>query len=96
MSKKTFYVVVYDISDDKRRTRLHKRLQDYGSPVQYSVFECLVDDKQFAGMEKMIKRTIRSKDDHVRIYELCEACLKKTWISDAGEEVLHETTSVVV
>lgn len=93
---KTFYIVVYDISDDKRRTRLHDRLRDYGSPVQYSVFECLLDGKQLEKMLKMIKRTIKAKDDHVRIYTLCEACLKKTWLSDGGQEVLHETTSVVV
>lgn len=96
MSTKSFYVVVYDISDDKRRTKLHDRLRDYGSPVQYSVFECLIDDKQLDKMRKMIKRTIKAKDDHVRIYFLCEACLKRVWVSDAGQDVLTETTSIVV
>lgn len=96
MVTKTCYVVVYDISDDRRRTRLHDRLLDYGSPVQYSVFECLIDDRQLGRMHKMIKRTIKAKDDHVRIYTVCEACLKKAWVSGAGQEVLHETTSVVV
>jgi CRISPR-associated protein Cas2 len=40
MNNKQFVVVVYDISNDKRRTRLHNALLDYGTPVQYSVFEC--------------------------------------------------------
>lgn len=31
-----FVLVVYDISDDRRRTRLHNTLLDYGTPVQYS------------------------------------------------------------
>lgn len=93
---KSFYIVVYDISDDRRRTRLHDRLLDYGSPVQYSVFECLIDARQLEKLHKMIKRTIKAKDDHVRVYCLCEGCLKKTWISDAGQDVLHETVSVVV
>ena len=96
MSNQTFLVVVYDISDDKRRTRLHDRLRDYGTPVQYSVFECLLDAKQQAKMMAMIKRTIRVKSDHVRIYTVCDGCLKKTWISDAGQDVLAETTSIVV
>lgn len=96
MSEQQFYVVVYDISDDKRRTRLHKRLQDYGTPVQYSVFECLVDGEGLAKMQGMIRRTIRPRLDQVRIYRLCEACLQKTWISDASQEVLHETRSIVV
>ncbi len=94
--EKHFYVVVYDISDDKRRTRLHKRLQDFGSPVQYSVFECLIDDAGLERMKKMILRTIKQRQDQVRIYFLCDACLKKTWISTASREVLHDTNSVVV
>lgn len=36
------------------------------------------------------------KDDHVRLYPLCAACLKKIWVSGAGAEVAHETTSMVV
>ena len=96
MTTKSFYVLAYDISDDKRRTRLHKRLLDYGTPVQYSVFECLVDSEQLAKMQKMIKRTIKAKDDQVRIYFVCEACLKRIWVSNASQEVLAETTSTVV
>ena len=41
-----FYVVSYDIVDDARRTRVHATLKDYGTPVQYSVFECDVDAKR--------------------------------------------------
>ena len=96
MTDKQFHLVVYDISDDKRRTRLHKRLQDYGSPVQYSVFECLVDGDDFEKMRKMIRRTIKPRLDQVRTYRICETCLQKTWVSEASREVLHETTSIVV
>lgn len=96
MSDQRFYLVVYDISDDRRRTRLHDRLLDYGTPVQYSVFECLVDDKQLQKMQAMIRRTIRAKLDRVRIYRLCESCLQKVWLSEASVEVLHETPSIVV
>lgn len=96
MTDKQFHLIVYDISDDKRRTRLHKRLQDYGSPVQYSVFESLIDRDEFEKMRKMICRTIKPKLDQVRIYRLCEACLQKTWVSEASQEVLHETTSIIV
>ena len=96
MENRGFYVVVYDISDDRRRTRLHNRLLRYGSPVQYSVFECLLSDKELHRMLRMIERTIRKREDHVRVYSLCEACLKKTRVYGEGEEVLHETTSIVV
>ncbi len=32
------YLVAYDISDDRRRTRIAKCLEGYGDRVQYSVF----------------------------------------------------------
>ena len=36
-------LVVYDIPDDKRRTKLATFLEGYGRRVQYSVFECFMD-----------------------------------------------------
>ena len=94
--KRAFYLVVYDVSDDRRRTRLHNRLLGYGTPVQYSVFECLLTREELAKMLRMIERTIRKRWDHVRIYSLCEGCLKKTRVIGEGEEVLHESTSIIV
>jgi CRISPR-associated protein Cas2 len=39
-----FYLVSYDIPDDKKRTRMAKTLRDFGERVQLSVFECILDD----------------------------------------------------
>ncbi|MEX0269390.1 CRISPR-associated endonuclease Cas2, partial [Leptolyngbyaceae cyanobacterium UHCC 1019] len=33
-------VISYDISEDKRRTKIHKILKSYGQWMQFSVFEC--------------------------------------------------------
>ena len=41
-----YFVVSYDISDDKRRTKIHNTLKSYGQRVQYSVFECDLTDTQ--------------------------------------------------
>jgi len=53
---KQFVLVVYDISSDKRRTRLHNKLLDFGTPVQYSVFECLL------GAEELAREVVRLAD----------------------------------
>ena len=95
MADKTFTLVVYDIPDDRRRTKLHDRLLDFGSPVQYSVFECLVDRDELKKMQQMIQKTISKRRDHVRIYFLCATCKGKTWVS-SGAEVLEEQAAVVV
>jgi CRISPR-associated protein Cas2 len=95
MSDKAFTLVIYDIPDDRRRTRLHDRLLDFGSPVQYSAFECLVDKDELKKMQKMIGKTISPRRDHVRIYFLCQTCVGKTWVS-GGQEAFEETAAVVV
>ena len=95
MPHKHFIVIAYDISDDRRRTRLFTRLQDYGTPVQYSVFECLVDDKELARLKKMVRRTIKPRLDHVRYYTLCAACQDRIETT-GGREVAGDEDVLVV
>jgi CRISPR-associated protein Cas2 len=90
-----FIVVVYDISNDKRRTKLHNALLNYGSPVQYSVFECLLEKEDLEKMKAHIGRIIRPRKDRVRYYHLCAACLAKTEVT-SGPEVLQETDVIIV
>ena len=90
-----FVVVVYDISNDRRRTKLHDVLLDYGTPVQYSVFECLLDEDGLARMKQAITKVIRPRVDRVRYYYLCQRCLKKIEIT-SGVEVLSEEEVIVV
>ena len=81
-----FYVVSYDIAADDRRNRVHATLKDYGTPVQYSVFECDVDAKQLAELQTRLLRVIHLKEDNVRYYRLCKDCLAQTTV--AGERPL--------
>jgi CRISPR-associated protein Cas2 len=90
-----FVVVAYDIPDDRRRERLHDALLDYGTPVQYSVFECLVAEKELARLKKHVRRIIKPRLDHVRYYYLCGACVKQVE-STMGPEVAHEVEVLVV
>lgn len=84
-----FILVAYDISNDKRRTKLHNTLLNFGTPVQYSVFECLLDEKGEREMRQSIKRVIRPRKDHVRIYPLCANCLGRIETTP-GHDVLTE------
>jgi CRISPR-associated protein Cas2 len=90
-----FVVVVYDISSDRRRTKLHDVLLNYGTPVQYSVFECLLDKEELAQMKRAVGRAIRPRVDRVRYYYLCQSCLKKVELT-SGVEVLSEEEVIVV
>jgi CRISPR-associated protein Cas2 len=90
-----FVVVAYDVPDDRRRQRLHDALLNYGSAVQYSVFECLAGEKELARMKSQVRRIIKPRLDHVRYYYLCRACVKRVE-STQGPEVAHEVEVVVV
>ena len=68
-----FVVIAYDIKHDGRRNRLHKTLKNFGTRVQYSVFEAILDNKQFAQMKEAVKKVIKIQEDQVRFYRLCVA-----------------------
>lgn len=41
-------MITYDISDDRIRYRVAKILENHGSRVQYSVFECRLREQERA------------------------------------------------
>lgn len=73
-----FIVVTYDISDDRCRTRVYKALRRFGDPVQYSVFECILDESRLADMRTAVSDAVTGFHATVRYYELCEPCRKGT------------------
>lgn len=68
------YVIAYDVSDDKRRARVAKRLESVGERVQYSVFEADLDERTLARLMTQLGRAIDPRTDGVRIYRLCGEC----------------------
>lgn len=71
-----FVVVSYDISEDKRRTKIHSILKSYGQWVQYSIFECNLTDTQYAKLRSRLAKVIKTEDS-VRFYFLCACCQGK-------------------
>ena len=73
----TLYVVAYDISDDKRRTQVHKVLKGFGTWTEYSLFECFLTKKELLQMRDKLSKHLNSQQDRVRIYMICNSCLSK-------------------
>ncbi len=48
------FLVVYDIADDKLRTRFSKYLSQYGRRLQYSVFEIANSDRVLGNILSLI------------------------------------------
>jgi CRISPR-associated endonuclease Cas2 len=53
-------LVAYDISDDRRRNRLHRLLRGFGEPVQKSVFICWVDARRRRRLETLLEDFCRA------------------------------------
>ena len=67
-------VITYDISEDKRRTKIHKILKSYGQWMQFSVFECNLTDTEFARLRLRLNKLIKPEQDSIRFYFLCACC----------------------
>jgi CRISPR-associated protein Cas2 len=78
-------VVSYDVPSDRRRTRLAHTLKDFGERVQYSVFECRLEEGALDRLRNRIDALIDPEEDRVRIYRLCRECIEKVEIRGSGK-----------
>ena len=69
-----FIVVTYDIADDRRRARVAKCMEAHGRRVQWSVFDCLLEEREIAGLSDELAALIDPEEDSVRFYRLCGRC----------------------
>lgn len=88
-----FLVVSYDIADDKRRSKVAKKLKDFGVRVQNSVFECILEQDKIDEMKQVVAHLL-DEEDSVKIYYLCEACKKK--INSYGKAGVTEDPAVYI
>lgn len=80
-----FLLVSYDICDKKRLPKVAKLMEGYGVRVQYSVFECLLTERQVQDMERRLRRLIKPEEDSVRFYRICESCKEEIVIIGQGK-----------
>lgn len=73
----TCYVIAYDISDDRRRARVHKILSGFGKWTQFSLFECFLSKKELVTLRAKLAKHLRENQDSVRFYPLCANCLAR-------------------
>ena len=72
-------VIIYDISDDKRRLLVSSLLEGYGKRVNRSVFECLISSSvKLKKLKIGIQNIVDKKADSVRVYTVCLSCIDKS------------------
>ncbi len=70
-------LVVYDIPDDKRRTKLSNFLEGYGRRVQFSVFECFLSLDEMRQLFEKSKKFVKPSEDNVRFYWISEEAVSR-------------------
>ena len=90
-----FYVISYDIPDDRRRGQLAKTLEGVGRRVQYSVFEAHLSGTQYEELKRAVGDVIDAEEDSVRYYRLCGACAERVEVPAVGDVTSDPDTIVV-
>ncbi len=91
-----YLVVCYDIVEDRRRNRLLRKLREFLSHVQKSVFEGELADDRLESLRHMVLDEIDPTVDTVRIYHLCGRCIPLTEVLGTGVYVEGEEVDEVV
>jgi CRISPR-associated protein Cas2 len=73
------YLITYDIENDKRRKKISDELEAFGYRVNYSVFECELNQTKLRKLKEKIEELVDVKYDSVRFYHICENCLPKSF-----------------
>lgn len=85
MIRKTYVLISYDITEDKTRTRLAKRLKDFGKRAQYSVFEAEITPAEMKNLRQTLARVKLGPRDSIRLYVLCGTCRTNISLWGSGE-----------
>jgi len=62
---RTTYIVTYDVADEKRLRRVFRLCKDYGTHLQFSVFECDLSPREKIEFEEKLKSEIKADKDQV-------------------------------
>lgn len=88
---RVYALVIYDIINNKKRTKFAKFMLGYGNRVQRSCFEVMVSHKVF---DKMIKHigTYCDAEDSIRVYRI----QGKSHVYQWGRKVTDDEEDVMV
>ncbi|MCK9331088.1 MAG: CRISPR-associated endonuclease Cas2 [Candidatus Cloacimonetes bacterium] len=90
-----FYLISFDISDDKIRRKVVKILEANATRVQKSVFEAWLNEKEYVKVKSTIDSLIDPLCDSVRYYLFCKNCIDNIQVSGIGQYINYEDLIIV-
>lgn len=67
---RTRYLVCYDICHPRRLRRVAKLMEGYGVRLQFSVFECALDDKRLTRLKAEAEKLLHHEEDQILFVSL--------------------------
>lgn len=80
-----YYIIMYDISSQKRLNKVAKILLDYAVRIQFSVFIADIELSIFEQLERRISKVIDVNEDRIRYFTLCKKCFNNKVFFGMGE-----------
>ncbi|MBY0451049.1 MAG: CRISPR-associated endonuclease Cas2 [Cyanobacteria bacterium] len=87
-----WYLLSYDIRDDKRYRQAVKVIKGFAERLQYSVFRCKLFPKKREKIRLELSK-ILAPDDNILIVELCHQCVEKVKRTNNTSDWLPEPES---
>jgi len=95
MEKSYFWIISYDVRDNKRRNKVAAELKNHGVRVQFSVFECIMPDGKAENLIQRLADVIHPKEDSIRFYKICESCKNRIFIQGQGKISRDEDVYII-
>lgn len=67
---RSVFLIAYDITDDKRRTKLHGKLKGFGEALQYSLFRCTLSPSERLRLRTEVWDLIDHATDRILLIDL--------------------------
>ncbi len=90
-----YFIVCYDISNNKRRYRVQKLLKYYGIRVQRSVFEIYIrTENDLKKLQKDLKKLMKT-DDSIRFYHFPETARQRSKSLD-NKKIAYFPSAIII
>ncbi len=88
---KVFVLIIYDIAENKTRTKLAKMLLGYGFRIQKSAFEAVITKKKYRELLQRLPAYTSSLDS-IRVYKI----IGKGQVTSFGRQETDENEEIIV
>ena len=68
--ERTLYLIAYDITGERRLSRVRNFLKGYSTGGQKSVYKCFLSDGELGYVKKKLERLIWEDEDRVHIFTM--------------------------